>query len=272
MAMSRKKKPTQKHYTLYLDESVTFNNINNTRQNEHLCLAGIIVPDDDYEQLEAEVNCLKQKIWGEYQNPDRIILHQKSITDAEEGRLDEEKFPEYKKFSRNVNRKFFYKELKNIFQNGKYTVIGGSVGKTELNTSFSVSGKNDTDEYLVCLQMLLENYCHFLCSMNGIGRIIYESRELKADERLRDRFYHVKLMGSMYISKSTTEKRLLGIDIVDKQKNCAGLQLADFVPNYFAREHTGKAQSKYNIFSTLKYLRYDGNVGDKDRFGVKYML
>lgn len=56
------------------------------------------------------------------------------------------------------------------------------------------------------------------------------------------------------------------------KKNCAGLQLADFVPNYFARDHTGKPQPKYNIFGTLKYLRYDGNVGDKDRFGVKYML
>lgn len=272
--MPSKKKPSPKHYTLYLDESTTYryNPHTHKKSDEHFCMAGIIIPDDDYNILQSDINSLKNIMWNDYPVPEDIILHQKNISDAEDGRLDIKKFPEYKRFSKNVNRKIFYSELKTIFTKGIYTVIGGSIGKSELDTAFSISGKNNTDEYLICLQMLLENYCHFLCLHNGIGRVIYESRELKADERLRDKFYHIKLMGSMYIDKSTTGKRLLGIDIVEKSANCAGLQLADFVPNSFAREHTGISQSKYNIFATLKYFRYDGNIGDKDRFGVKYML
>lgn len=265
------KKPRQTHYTLYLDESKSYkyNPKTHKQYNSHFCIAGIIVKDDNYCYLENDINNLKRMTWPDISDPEKVILHQMNISDAEDGRLDVKKHPEYAKFSKNSNRKLFYKELKKIFENGKYTIVGGSIGLSELSKTFSASGKNNTDEYLVCMQMLLENYCHFLCVNNGIGRVIYESRELKADERLRDRFYHIKLMGSMYIHRSTTEKRLLGIDIINKQENCAGLQLADFVPNSFARDHTGISQDKYNIFSTLKYFRYDGNVGDKNRFWCK---
>jgi len=57
----------------------------------------------------------------------------------------------------------------------------------------------------------------------------------------------------------------------EKSKNSAGLQLADFVPNSFAKDHGKFPQSKNNIFGNLKYLRYDGKVNNKERFGIKYM-
>lgn len=272
--MSKHKKTSQKRYTLYLDESTTFkyNPYTHARENEHFCIAGIIVLDDEYSSLEQDLNCLKRAVWSEYEHPENIILHQMNISKAEDGRLDVNKYPEYAKFSANTNRKFFYNELKKVYTNGRYTIIGGSVDKTNLYNNYSIIGKNESDEYLVCLQLLLENYCHFLCINNGMGKIVYESREEKADERLRDKFYHIKLMGSMYINKSTTEKRLLGMELVNKQANCAGLQLADFIPNSFARDHTGLSQARYNIFGTLKYFQYDGHVCDKNKFGVKYML
>ena len=183
--MSSKKKPSPKHYTLYLDESTTYryNPFTHKKSDEHFCMAGIIIPDDDYNILQSDINSLKNTMWNDYPVPEDIILHQKNISDAEDGRLDIKKFPEYKRFSKNVNRKIFYSELKTIFTKGIYTVIGGSIGKSELDTAFSISGKNNTDEYLICLQMLLENYCHFLCLHNGSGRVIYESREVRAGER-----------------------------------------------------------------------------------------
>ena len=51
----------------------------------------------------------------------------------------------------------------------------------------------------------------------------------------------------------------------------SNLQIADFVPLSFARDHGGKEQGNPNIFGTLKYHRYDGGIGMKDRFGIKYM-
>ncbi len=73
------------------------------------------------------------------------------------------------------------------------------------------------------------------------------------------------------MAKATAEARLLGLDFVDKNDNIEGLQIADFVPNCFARDHAGIKQCKPNIFGTLKYHRYDGGTGQADRFGVKYM-
>ena len=81
----------------------------------------------------------------------------------------------------------------------------------------------------------------------------------------------MKLMGSMYMTKEAAERRLLGIDFIDKSNNEAGLQIADFIPNSFARDHAGISQSNPNIFATLRYSLYDGNMGNRDRFGIKYM-
>lgn len=262
-----------KKYTLYLDESETHRHdkITNRNTDFYFCMAGVIVADDVYEILKGDVNQLKHNIWPELPDPEQIILHQMRLAEAEKGRLDSVKYPEYVKFCARKERKRFYKELKQIFAHNSLTVIGSSINLGNLKEYYGVQNKNGQDQYLVAMQLLLENYCHFLCNNNAIGRIVYEHRELIGDERLRDRYYHMKLMGSMYMTKETAEKRLLGIDFVDKTSNEAGLQIADFVPNSFARDHAGMKQLEPNIFSTLKYHLYDGNMGFDDRFGVKYM-
>lgn len=263
----------RKQYTLYLDESEThkYNKVTNKNEECHFCMAGIIVATDDYDDLEASVNALKRRVWCDFPNPEEIILHQMLVNDAEKGRLDAARYPEYVKFKQRRERKRLYEELKKIFTDNDLIIVGSSVNKDNLKNFYSVQGRNKQDESLVTMQLLLENYCHFLCANNAVGNIIYEFREQIGNERLRDRYYHMKLMGSMYMNKVSAEKRLLGIDFVNKTANCAGLQIADFVPLPFAREHRGTAQGNPNIFSTLKYYRYDGQIGAKERFGVKYM-
>lgn len=41
--------------------------------------------------------------------------------------------------------------------------------------------------------------------------------------------------------------------------------------NLFDREHAKINRSNTNIFGTPRYNLYDGNMGNKDRFGIKYM-
>lgn len=231
----------KKQYTLYLDESETHTHNKITHKNEesHFCMAGIIVAIDEYDRLEESVNKLKHNVWSECSNPEDIILHQMLITDAEKGRLDEIKYPEYAKFKAKRERKKLYNELKKVFVENDLIVVGSSVNEDSLKNYYSVGGRNKQDESLVTMQLLLENYCHFLCANNAIGNIVYEYREKIANERLRDRYYHMKLMGSMYMNKVSAEKRLLGIDFVNKNANCAGLQVADFIPLSFARDHRG---------------------------------
>lgn len=263
----------KKRYTLYLDESEThkFNPALQSSEKFYFCMAGVIVAEDSIQSLENSIKQLKRTIWGELPKPENIILHQMRILEAEKGRLDIKKYPEYVKFSKSAERKKFYNELKKIFVHNDITIVGSSISEENLKDFYWVTGRNKQDQYLVALQLLLENYCHFLCTKDGIGNIIYEYRELIGNEKLRDKYYHMKLMGSMYMARATAETRLLGLDFADKTDNIGGLQVADFVPNSFARDHAGMKQCKPGIFSTLQYHRYDGGKGQPDRFGIKYM-
>ena len=261
------------NYTLYLDESEThtFNKDTGKEINPHFCMAGIIVADNDIAKLKNSINSLKKTIWNDFPNPEEIILHQMRINEAEKGRLDTSKYPEYSRFKQGKERKKFYQELKKIFDQNDITIVGSCISENNMNQYYGLSGKNKQDQYLIAMQLILENYCHFLCKNNAQGGILYESRELHCDESLRDKYYHMKLMGSMYMPQKTVGRCLLGMDFAGKEENNPGLQIADFVPNGFARELMNKKQSKYNIFSTLCYHLYDGGQGLKKRFGVKYM-
>ena len=48
-------------------------------------------------------------------------------------------------------------------------------------------------------------------------------------------FNHVKAMGSMFISPFAMQNYLREIDFPPKSSNNPGLQIADFIPNPFAR-------------------------------------
>lgn len=261
-----------KKYTLYLDESETkiVNPATHKYHNPHFCMAGIIVADDDIPQLTNSLNHFKKIIWNDVPDPEAVIMHQMRILDAEKGRLDPVKYPEYMRFSQKRVRKNFYVELRQVFAQNDMTIVGCCISEDNLQKCYQESN-NSPDQYLIAMQFILENYCHFLCKQNGRGNIIYESRELIGNEKLRNRYYHIKLMGSMYMTRATTEKRLLGLDFLEKNQNIAGLQVADFVPHSFARHFAGMNQPRQNIFNTLQFHRYDGGIRSPDRYGVKYM-
>lgn len=96
-----------KRYTLFLDESEThkYNGMPHSDSDYHFCMAGVIVAEDDYTQLKSSVNQLKRNVWPELSNPESVILHQMRLIEAEKGRLDASKYPEYAKFNRCSERK-----------------------------------------------------------------------------------------------------------------------------------------------------------------------
>ena len=137
-------------------------------------MAGVIVAEDEYEQLKNSVEQLKRNVWSELPNSENIILHQMRLIDAERGRLNTTKYPEYAKFNKRAERREFYDELKKVFVNNKLTIVGSSINEDNLKKYYWISGKNKQDQYLVAMQLLLENYCHFLCTNDAIGNIVYE--------------------------------------------------------------------------------------------------
>ena len=261
------------YYTLYLDESETHRYNKTTSKNEtpHFCVAGVIIADNTIASVEQSIDSLKRAIWPDLATPHAVVLHQMLIHNAQKGRLDVTRYPEYVRFSSNNQVKAFYRELQKVFVQNPMTIIGSCISENSMRDYYGVSGKNKVDRSLIAMQLILENYCHFLCSQNAKGRILYEALDVTSNESLRDKYYHMKLMGSMYMPQNTASKYLLGLDFANKSENNPGLQIADFVPNGFARDCMGSAQTKFNIFRTLKYLRYDGGQGLPERFGVKYM-
>lgn len=160
-----------KRYTLFLDESETHKHNEMTHKDcdYHFCMAGVVVAEDEYAQLQRSVNQLKRNIWPELSNPEDVILHQIRLLEAEKGRLDIGKYPEYAKFNRRAERKKLYGELKKVFADNKLTIVGSSINEDNLKQYYWVAGKNKQDQYLVAMQLLLENYCHFLCTnYNGL--------------------------------------------------------------------------------------------------------
>ncbi len=270
----------QKQYTLYLDESETSNSNNG---QPHFCIAGAIICDRDYSLVENKVNNLKRSIWSDLENPESIILHQKNIIEAIKGRLDVNKYPEYERFKSKSFRKNFYLEFSKIFDCNKISIIGGSIDVNYMEKYYNIlkptaSGKpkefrNETNKYQIALQFLLENYSHFLAYHNAKGRVVYEYIGELDNERLTSKFYQIKLMGSMYITNQAMHNHLIGIDFIKKSENNCGLQIADFIPNAFARDHAGFSQlDKDNtLIRKMKYYLYGNNREQKERYGVKYM-
>lgn len=270
----------QKQYTLYIDESQTHNN---SGKQPYFCMAGAIVNDKEYGIVENEINKLKKTIWNDCGNPEQIILHQKNIIDAGKGKLDISKYPEYERFKSKGFRKKFYSEFAKVFDCGKISIVGGSIDVEYMEKCYDmekprmqgepVRYRNQTNKYLITLQLLLENYCHFLVLHNGKGRIVYESISEIDNERICSKFYQIKLMGSMYITKEAMYDHLLGINFIRKDENNAGLQVADFIPYAFAREHAGFNQldKDEGLIRKMKYYRYGGQQHDQDRYGIKYM-
>lgn len=103
----------RKQYTLYVDESQTENN----GHHHHFCMAGAIISDIEYDIVENKVNALKRNIWNNIQEPENIILHQKNIIDASKGRLNAQRFPEYKRFQ---SKSFRKNSIKNFL---KYLIV-----------------------------------------------------------------------------------------------------------------------------------------------------
>ncbi len=269
----------QKQYTLYIDESET----NNKGAYPHFCMAGAIIYDKEYRIVEDKVKDLKRSIWNDVENAEKIILHQKNIIDASKGRLDSSRYPEYERFKSKGVRRKFYTEFAKIFDCRKINIVGGSMNVDYMEKHYNIRKitskeekiefRNETNKYLITLQLMLENYCHFLVVHNARGRIVYESISEIDNERIASKFYQIKLMGSMYITKQAMDKHLLGINFVKKEENNIGLQIADFIPNAFAREHAGFGQldSDKTLINKMKYYRYGGLCKEQKRYGVKFM-
>ncbi|ELK43374.1 hypothetical protein D478_03654 [Brevibacillus agri BAB-2500] len=253
-------------YYIYLDESTTHNP---GFLNPVFCLAGIVVKKDDYHLVQQGLDKIKQQIWYDLSNPLDLVLHEKEVREAQNRMVDRSKIKShYLRFRSNSYSRMLYSELDTLLKNIPCNVLGAVIRMDDLDQHF----KKDiqSDYYLSAMQIVMENFCQFLINAGGIGHILIESRSHQ-DKQVRLRYNHIKAMGSMFVNPFAMQTLLKDIDFPSKTENIAGLQIADFVPNPFARNALGNKQPQFNIYQALRPLRYDGGLGKFDRFGMKIM-
>lgn len=255
------------HYHLYLDESTA---------PPMFCVAGFIISSSKVNDAEQEVNRIKSSVWSDIPNPTSIVLHEKDITQVNrDGYAKTAKISsEYSRFEHNAVAKSLYIEIEKSFNNLDVKIIGSCINTGELELYYSERNMNDC--YFTAMQNIIENFVQYLIKNNATGEIFLESRDSvtdnslrSADRQVRQHYSSILSIGSMFISRHAIQDHLKGITFVPKTANNACVQLADFLPNQFARKETHRKPKIYGMNRVLKELLYDGTVNNKKRFGVK---
>lgn len=154
------------HYTLYLDESETFTNSG----QRYFAVGGVILPDSEDASVSQALDNLKMRLWPGDASATGYILHEKEISEVRKTKT--KGLPHYSIFRGKHSVKQLYNDLSRILLNGKLTTMGVCISLPAMMNAY---GTNTNSKLTVALQLLLENYCHFLIHNNAIGSICYES-------------------------------------------------------------------------------------------------
>ena len=154
-----------------------------------------------------------------------------------------------------------------LINNNEIEIFAVSINLDDLDMLYGINERNDI--YYISLQLLMENYVHFLISNEGKGQLYLESTDAVNNAKLQNLFYMLKATGTLFMKKEVLQDRLGAISFPIKSDNIIGLQLADFIPNVLARKSLGKEQKNFSIYSHIENKLYDGKIDRKDKFGFK---
>lgn len=237
-----------KEYILFLDESSP----NTAFRN--FTLAGFAIEKTYYENIfVTKVDTIKNDIFGN----SLIVLHEIDIR---------KKSGNFIGITYNQEEELFRK-LALLFDDEKLTVFGVTINCDDLDYLYHNSSQNDI--YQIALQIIMENYCHFLVENNGIGSMYLESVNEVSNGHLQNLYYELKSTGTLFYKKVLLQNRLSTLNFNMKSDGNVGLQIADFLPNSVARNALGKTQKRFSFFSKIQARSYNGNRNRNDRFGIK---
>lgn len=242
------------NYFLFLDE------LKSNIQYKHFCIGGCFVEELYYrDRIVKQVNMLKNEIFGNTS----IILHENEI------RACKNKFKSFK--NDKEKEKKFWKMLGDIYEKNDFHTLCAGVHSENLKKYYPSKTEKDC-EYYIALQIILENFVHFLIDVKGTGCVYFESRDIQSDFELYEHYNMIVQNGTLFLESKLMKKHLRCISFPLKIDNNIGLQLADFIPNPVARHFQGEDQRELNIFTEIKDKSYNGNIDRNDRFGLKKVL
>lgn len=242
------------NYFLFLDE------LKSNKEYKHFCIGGCFVEESYYrDKIVKQVNGLKNDIFGNTS----VILHESEIRSYKGN---------YKKLKSSPEKdKNFWNMLGDVYKNNDIHTLCAGVHKDNLKKYYPSKNEKDS-EYYISLQIILENFVHFLIDVKGTGCVYFESRDMQSDFELYEHYNMIVENGTLFLGSKLMKKHLRCISFPLKLDNNIGLQLADFIPNPVARHFQDMEQRELNIFTEIKEKSYNGNIDRNDRFGLKKVL
>jgi hypothetical protein len=255
-------------YTLFLDESAI--PCDEKTKEEYFIIAGVILENGKHDKIITDaLNAIKDKIWNNKKDCHDYILHELEANIAKSRDFKRIKNKYNKVFLQPSKYKLLYTEISNLIDISDVTTIGVCINEKSINKLYD--SKNLNHRMSISMQMIIENYYHFLSVNNGTGKICYESMPENQNKIIEKRYGQIRNIGTMYYPAKVINKRITHIEFVSKHCNLAGLQIADFIPNSLGRQYCSK-NSKSNItYESIYNKLYDGNMGLKEKFGFKIL-
>lgn len=255
-------------YTLYIDESETFNKTG----HKYFVMSGVIIRQSDYDTICEDVKVLKKRVWDNAAECEEYILHEKDVSFASNP-LNSRKLsgiPAYFHIFTDTKKvHLLYNELSKLFKEANLQAIGVCLNKDALVSSYGE--RNLNNQLTVAIQLLIENYCQFLIKNESTGDICYEAMQPEQNTKIQQRIYELKALGTLYYSPKTIQDYIHNIHFVAKSENLIGLQLADFVPNTLGRYVAGMKPKNKNFAKSVRKKLYDNNQDGTHRFGFKVL-
>ncbi|MFD2409423.1 DUF3800 domain-containing protein [Paenibacillus rhizoplanae] len=241
-----------KRYTLYLDEILTGGHF------DHFSLMGFAIGENEYEMdIIPYVNSIKNKYFGD----EKVIIHEMDINRHKSA-------TPFKVFQDNDVLKNFWGDITGMFKHYNLPVFGVSIHEKDCQSLYT----NGRDKYFIALQIIMENFVHYLEMNDGKGSIYLESTNAdpdQKDQQLQYHFHYLMAQGTLFYSNKTVQKRLSTINFGYKPDNIIGLQIADLLPNTWNRKLSGKPLRTYGLLDMIENQAYDGGCNKKERFGLK---
>lgn len=239
-----------KEYFLFLDES------KNTPPSVYFALGGCAIEKEVYEEkICPYVKDLKRDVFGD----ENVVLHETEL------RLAKKEI--YKGMRRKEKRELFWDGMGKMFDKNDITVFAAVMNPGEYRACYNSRFLND--EYFVCLEIIIENFVHFLEKHGAIGTIYLESQNPKADNRLTNYFQQLMKRGTRCMNNHAVRTQIATLNFYQKSDLNIGLQIADFIPNTMKKYAHGVENKKPSIESEIASCLYDGQVGAASIFGLK---
>lgn len=234
-------------YYLFLDESGDHGLAKYDPDFPVFLLCGVLVKEDDYENIRQEINVLKQSIWGNKE----VIFHSRDIRKCEK---------EFQKLFDLEIKRVFYNELNRIVAESHYYIIASVIQKEPFIQKF---GKLEDDIYEIALSFVIEQAIVVLQNIDSTAQlsIVIEKRGKKEDKQLDDHFQKLLAVGTGILTSEQVNQFNLSFTFRNKKENINGLQLADLVAYPIARNiiEPKRANPAFDVLVEKIYKKH-GNL------------